>query len=116
MTAEQELLEIEHALATGGGDEYREHLADDAIVIIPAQALDKGETVAAMERSPGWDEVEISEPHVRQIRDDAAVLTYSFRGRRGTDQAYGALMSSAYARDNGTWKLVLHQQTPLWET
>jgi hypothetical protein len=47
--AEQELLEIEHALATGGGDEW-------------------------------------------------------------------ALMSSAYMRDDGSWKLVLHQQTPLWET
>jgi hypothetical protein len=93
--AEQELLEIEHALATGGGDEYREHLADNAIVIVPAQALDKQETVAAMEQSPGWDEVEISEPHVREIGGDGAVLTYRFRGRRGTDQAYGALMSSA---------------------
>ncbi len=115
MTDEQELLEIEHALATGGGDEYREHLAEDAIVIIPAQALDKSETVAAMERSPGWDEVEISEPHVREVGDGGAVLTYSFRGRRGENQAYGALMTSAYSKDDGSWKLVLHQQTPLWE-
>jgi hypothetical protein len=44
------------------------------------------------------------------------VFTYRFRGRLGTDQAYGALMSSAYMRDDGSWKLVLHQQTPLWET
>jgi hypothetical protein len=41
----EELLEIEHALAAGGGDEYREHLADDAVVIVPAQALDKRATV-----------------------------------------------------------------------
>ena len=61
MTDEQELLEIEHTLATGGADEYREHLAEDAIVIIPAQALD------------------------------------------------------TYSKDEGSWKLVLHQQTPLWE-
>ena len=110
-----ELLEIEHTLAVGGGDEYREHLADDAVVIIPAQALDKPETVEAMDRSPGWDEVEISEPHVREIGDAGAVLTYRFRGRRGADHAYGALMSSAYSKDDGSWKLVLHQQTPLWE-
>ncbi|HEY1238674.1 MAG TPA: nuclear transport factor 2 family protein [Solirubrobacterales bacterium] len=110
-----ELLEIEHTLAVGGGDEYREHLADDAVVIIPAQALDKQETVAAMERSPGWDEVEISDPEVREVGDGGAVLTYRFRGQRGEDQAYGALMSSAYSKDDGGWKLVLHQQTPLWE-
>jgi hypothetical protein len=94
----EELLEIEHALVAGGGDEYREHLADDAVVIVPAQALDKRETVDVMERSPGWDEVEISEPEVREVGD-----------------AYGALMSSAYSKDDAGWKLVLHQQTPLWE-
>jgi hypothetical protein len=109
-----ELLEIEHTLAVGGGDEYREHLADDAVVIIPAQALDKRETVAAMDRSPGWDEVEISDPEVREIGDQGAVLTYRFRGQRGED-AYGALMTSAYSKNGSGWKLVLHQQTPLWE-
>jgi hypothetical protein len=110
----EELLEIEHALAAGGGDEYREHLADDAVVIVPAQALDKRETVDVMERSPGWDEVEISEPEVREVGDGGAVLTYRFRGQRGQD-AYGALMSSAYSKDDAGWKVVLHQQTPLWE-
>jgi hypothetical protein len=115
VTDEQELLEIEHALANGGGDEYREHLADNAIVIVPAETLDKHQAVEAMERSPAWDEVEISEPHVREIGDEGAVLTYKFRGQRGADHAYGALMSSAYSKDDGSWKLVLHQQTPLWE-
>jgi hypothetical protein len=109
-----ELLEIEHTLANGGGNEYREHLAEDAVVIVPAQSLDKQETVASMERSPGWDEVEISDPEVREVGDGGAVLTYRFRGQRGED-AYGALMSSAYSKDDGDWKLVLHQQTPLWE-
>jgi hypothetical protein len=42
------------------------------------------------------------------------VLTYRFRGQRGED-AYGAPMSSAYSKDDAGWKLVLHQQTPLWE-
>jgi hypothetical protein len=111
----EELLEIERALASGGGDEYREHLADDAVVIVPAQTLDKQETVDAMDRSPGWDEVEISEPEIREVGEGGAVLTYRFLGRRSGDHAYGALMSSAYSKDDGSWKLVLHQQTPLWE-
>jgi hypothetical protein len=111
-----ELLEIEHALARGGGDEYREHLADDAVVIVPARALDKRETVEAMEQSPGWDEFEISGPQVRELGDGGAVLSYRFRGRRDDDQPYLALMSSAYTKEDGAWKLVLHQQTALSET
>ncbi|MGA8217884.1 MAG: nuclear transport factor 2 family protein [Solirubrobacterales bacterium] len=113
MSTEQELLEIEHTLATGGGDEYRDHLTDDAVVIIPGQALDKTETIGAMEQSPGWDEVKISDPRALEVGDRGAVLTYRFDGRRGDDYAYAALMSSAYTRVDGGWKLVLHQQTPL---
>ena len=113
MVEERELLEIENTLAGGGGDEYRTHLADDAVVIVPGQSLDKAETVEAMEASPGWDRFEISDPQVIELGDGGALLTYRFTGRRGTDEPYEALMSSAYSRSNGTWKLVLHQQTPL---
>jgi hypothetical protein len=113
MSVREELLGIENALAGGGGDEYREHLAEEAVVIVPAQALSKDDTVAAMEQSPGWDEFSITEPRILEVGDEGAVLTYQFTGRRGDGQAYVALMSSAYSRSNGAWKLVLHQQTPL---
>jgi len=39
------------------------------------------------------------------------VLTYRWRSRRG-DSTYAAVMSSVYARRDGAWRLVLHQQTP----
>jgi hypothetical protein len=113
MAMREELLGIENALAGGRGDEYRTHLAEDAVVIIPGQALSKDDTVAAMDQSPGWDEFSINEPRVLEVGDDGAVLTYRFAGRRGDDETYEALMSSAYSKGNGAWKLVLHQQTPL---
>jgi hypothetical protein len=113
MGVREELLGIENALAGGGGDDYREHLAEDAVVIIPAQALSKDDTVAAMEQSPGWDEFSITEPRLLDLGDEGAVLTYQFSGRREGDRPYEALMSSAYSKENGSWKLVLHQQTPL---
>lgn len=113
MTLEDTLLEIEHELAAGSGDAYRRRLADDARVIVPGQALTKDETVAAMDDSPGWDEVAIEDVRLLALGDDGAVLTYRFAGSRGTDFHYAALMSSAYARTPDGWKLRLHQQTPL---
>jgi hypothetical protein len=113
MDVKQTLLRIEHELADGRGAEYRRHLAEDAVVIVPSQALDKEATAQAMDSSPGWDELSIEDPRVIELGDGSAVLTYRFRGRRGSDFAYAALMSSAYRRSDGEWKLVLHQQTPL---
>ena len=106
-----QLLEIEETLGTGSGDAYRRHLADDAIVVVPGAVLDREQCADAMDASPGWDEYEISDVRTARPASDAAILSYRWRSRRG-DVAYEALMSSAYARRDGEWRLVLHQQTP----
>jgi hypothetical protein len=114
MSIREKLLAIERELADGEGDAYRRHLRDDAVVIVPGQALTKDATAAAMDDSPGWDESRISDERVLELGDAVAVLNYRFSGRRGEDFSYSALMSSIYERREGeTWQLVLHQQTPL---
>jgi hypothetical protein len=108
----KDLLRIEHQLARGDGATYERHLADEAVVVIPGDTLDKPATVEAMDSSPGWDEVSIGEETVRELGTDAALLTYLFQGRRG-EAHYAARLSSAYVRDgDGGWKLAFHQQTP----
>ena len=47
------------------------------------------------------------------IADDAALLSYRFRGRRGDDFTYTALMGSVYVRRDGAWRMAFHQQTPV---
>lgn len=108
----EELLAIEHALAAGTGETYREHLRDDAVVIVPGQALTLAETADAMDASPGWDTFTLDDPRALPLDQTAALLTYRFTGRRG-DDVYSALMTSAYVSDGDGWRLVLHQQTPL---
>jgi hypothetical protein len=108
----QQLLRIEHELARGDGATYEQHLAEQALVVIPGDTLDRAATVEVMDSSPGWDEVSIGEEAVRGLGPDVALLTYLFRGRRGHDH-YAATLSSAYVRDGeGCWKLAFHQQTP----
>ena len=106
-----ELLRIEHELGAGSADAYRRHLAEEALFVLPHGVLDREACVAAMEQSPGWDELEISDARSLRVAEDGAVLTYAWRSRRG-ETTYTALMSSVYARRDGAWRLVLHQQTP----
>ena len=113
MSIEQELPEIEHELAAGSDYEYRERLAEDAVVIVPGRALTKAETVAAMRESPGWDAFRIADPQVIRSGPDVVGVTYRFEGTRDAEYGYAALMSSVYSRAGGDWKLVLHQQTPI---
>jgi hypothetical protein len=107
-----DLLRIEHQLARGDGATYEQHLADEALVVIPGDTLDKPATVEAMDSSPRWDEVSIGQEAVRELGDDAVLLTYLFQGRRGQSH-YAARSASAYVKDeDGDWKLAFHQQTP----
>ncbi len=60
------LLEIERTLGGGTGDDYREHLTDDAVVVVPGAAIDREQTAFAIDSTPGWDEFEISEEKRRR--------------------------------------------------
>ena len=108
----EELLPLERALAAGGGDAYRARLTADAVLVVPGQVLDRDATIAAMDASAGWDAFAMEAPRVVALGDGAAVLTYTFTGRRGTLE-YRAVLSSIYRRDAGEWRLAFHQQTPL---
>ena len=106
-----ELEQIERELAGGGGDAYRSHLANDAIVIVPGAVMDRDSCAAAIDAAPRWDEWTIADVSVRLLSAESALLSYRWRSRRG-DTRYDAVMSSVYALRDGVWKLVLHQQTP----
>ena len=109
---QDELLAIERALGGGTGDTYREHLTDDAVVVVPGAAITREQSAFAIDATPGWDEFEITEPRLIELTPDSAVLNYRWSSRRG-DETYEALMSSVYVRRDGEWKLALHQQTPV---
>jgi hypothetical protein len=113
MSLRDDLYDLERKLGDGNGDTYREHLADDAVVVVPGQALSKEETAQAMDASPGWDELSFDDERFVQLGDDTALLSYRFSGRRGEDFRYTALMGSLYVRRDGSWKMAFHQQTPL---
>ena len=54
----------------------------------------------------------LSDVRVLPLGDDGAVLAYRVDARRG-EQEYDALLTSTYRREDGEWRLTVHQQTPV---
>ena len=46
-----------------------------------------------------------------QLGADAAVVAYGAEARRGETEV-SSLFNSSYRREDGAWRLVVHQQTP----
>ncbi len=106
------LLSSERELALGDGRTYRARCAPEALFIVPGMTLDLDRCAEAMDDSPGWDEVEMTDARLVPVGTSAAAVVYRFTGRRG-ETVYRASMSSVYAVGEDGPRLVLHQQTPL---
>jgi hypothetical protein len=60
-----------------------------------------------------WKNLSIKEKGFLDTGNGVVVLTYQATAQRSNGERYEALVSSGYARRNGEWKMVFHQQTPL---
>jgi hypothetical protein len=113
---DQEVLDLERDFwLIGGGNPafWQEHCADDAILALPTGIMSKADTVGVMETSRGWETVQFDEVH--EVRTgDTVIVSYRATGRaEGELDDYNAVVSSAYARRDGIWRLVFHQQSPI---
>jgi Domain of unknown function (DUF4440) len=117
MDLEETLIEAERegwaALTTpDGGAYYREHLTADALMAFPFGVIDRDQAIEAIESAPPWAEFEIRDPRVVALTDASGVVVYSVVARREGQEPYSAVVSSAFVREGGGWKLAFHQQTP----
>jgi uncharacterized protein (TIGR02246 family) len=116
LAAELEALERQgwEALSgPSGAAFYEELMADDGLMVFPGLVLDKRNTVRAIAGERPWARFELSDLRVTRATPDAALVTYRAVSQRGEEAEYRALMTTVYARRDGRWRLVLHQQTPL---
>jgi hypothetical protein len=120
MVDHTELLGLERdgwsALTTSGeaaAAYYERALARQILMLLPGGMVvdDRSQVIESMRTDP-WDEFALSDERVLPLGDDCAVVAYRARARRG-DMDYEALFNSTYVREDGSWRLALHQQTPL---
>jgi hypothetical protein len=117
MSFEDSLIELEHegwrALSEGAGaDFYDRHLTENAMMVFPGMIMTRQESIEAMRAAPPWKSFRIEDPKVVSLTADSALLTYRATAQREGHAQYSALMTSVYLNQDGTWKMVFHQQTP----
>ncbi len=120
MDAHEALLDLERAawraLATSGQAAvafYGDLLADDVLMLLPGGlVIDDRQQVVDSMSGASWDSFELADERVVDLTADSAVVAYRATARRG-ESDYEALFNSTYVRDHGSWKLAVHQQTPI---
>lgn len=91
---------------------YSAVLHDDAIMLFPGGVFINGkEKILESLAAQPWRAFQIEEPQVISLSENAGVLVYRVTAQREGGDPYVALISSTYTLSDGTWKLVLHQQT-----
>ena len=120
MSTADDLIALEHegweALSTSrkaAAAFYGERLARDVVLLLPGDIVidDRAAAVEALRGTP-WDAYSLGDVRVVELSPDAAVVAYRGQARRGGHD-YAALFSSAYRREDGAWRLAVHQQTPI---
>ncbi|WP_431233440.1 nuclear transport factor 2 family protein [Mycolicibacterium psychrotolerans] len=113
-----ELLAIERAgwqaLCESTGDRfYGDLMTDDALMVLAnGSVMDRSAVTSALGQAPPWKSFELSDERVISAGADAAALVYIGTAHRdGADEPFVGAMSSMYHRVDGTWRLVLYQQT-----
>jgi hypothetical protein len=108
-----DLWTIEEALWLEGNDAYRSHMADECLMLFGSMGILEGaEIIATLENAPRWASVDMNDRHMA-VNGQTTVIAYQAVGRREGADPYQALCSSTYVRQDGGWKIVQHQQTPL---
>jgi hypothetical protein len=115
MSIQDDLLDLDRSLWSGGADEFREAVDDDCLVAFTqvAGVSSREEVASSVGGSQRWKNVEIEPKGVITPTVDVAILTYLASANRGVDETYRALVSSGYVKRSGAWKLMFHQHTPL---
>ena len=119
MTIRDELLELERAaweaLSTGGdaaASFYERVLANEVLMLLPGGLVidDRSAAIDSMRGDP-WTSYQLSDERVLELNEDCGVVAYRGRATRNASE-YSALFNSTFVREEGHWRLAVHQQTP----
>ena len=115
MTITDELLRIERGFFTGGADYYRQNLDDLCVTVFTEMAgtFKRDEIAGMIVDMDRWRDLNLEVKGCLEPVPGLAILTYAVKAMRKNKQPHAAAVTSGYVKRNGTWKMVLHQQTPL---
>ena len=91
---------------------YGRVLDDHVVMLLPGamRLTDRDAILRSMGGAP-WTSFELDDPAVVDLGEDGALVVYGVVAVRDATE-YSALVSSAYVRRDGSWRMAFHQQTP----
>ena len=93
---------------------YEEVMADDGLMVFPfGMVLDKAATLKAIAGERPWARSDLADVRVIEGGPESCIVTYRAEAQRPGESPYRALMTTVYARRDGRWRLLLHQQSPV---
>ena len=112
---DQEAWVLEERLWLEGAHLYGTLLSPECVMAFPAPiGIMKGAAITrSLQGAPRWSSVKMTELTIGRPDEETIVLAYRAEGQREGANAYVAFCTSGYRFDNGCWKLVHHQQTPV---
>lgn len=115
MGLKESLLERERQFWKADEEFYQKHLAEDTVMVFPEPTgiLERPEILESMGGTDRWSTIEFSNERLLEISDEAVQLVYRAVAERSGDASeYVALITSTYIKENESWRLISHQQTP----
>jgi hypothetical protein len=116
---QDELFAIEEGFWLQGRDHFLEHVDERCLLAFPQAGEMHGvrtreEVAATASTQPGrWRDLKVSDRHLLRLADGAAVISYRADVLRFDGEPYAAMVSSAYVKRDGGWKLAFHQHSPV---
>jgi hypothetical protein len=112
--ADHEVWDCERRFWLDSGNFYKEHVAPDAVLVLPiAGVVDRSAGLAWARRTPRWTHVAFSN-QISSFAAETAVLAYEAHAEAARSAyAYYACCSSTYIRVREAWMLIAHQQSAL---
>lgn len=96
------------------GQYYQENTAESFTGVFSGMDyVDQTTTVKMTAEASAWSDVHMSDIHFVELGQDAAALVYKAKAKQGDEKKpYAATITSVYSREDGRWKLALHEHLP----
>jgi hypothetical protein len=118
-TLQDELFDIEEGFWLKGRDHFLQHLDDSCLIAFPQPnemhgIYSRDEVAMTASTAPGrWRDLNIASRQLVRPTPDVSIISYRADVIRADGEPYAALVSSAYIRREGGWKLAFHQHSPV---
>lgn len=114
-TISKALLALEERFWSGNADFFQRSLDESCLIAFTRMTgvFSRGDVVKSPFNGNRWKDLDLKLKGVIEPVAGVAILTYRARATRETGEPYAALVSTAYVKRDGGWKMTFHQQTPL---